>query len=155
MAVPGGEGCLHGADRLRVRAAADDPVEPHLVRVGGTGGEPSVPVAQLGDRGGLAADETVEPFIPEHARHLLGVVDLQRYQAEASRDDRDALVERAHAVGSLRLAGTSDPAPSGSWSGPSSGRTPGGWGFESPSLQGNPDDMQPRYSASAGSAGCE
>jgi hypothetical protein len=50
----------------------------------------------------------MEPFIAEHAGHLLGVLDLHRYQAEASRDDRGALVERAHVARSLRSEGASN-----------------------------------------------
>jgi hypothetical protein len=44
----------------------------------------------------------MEPFIAEHAGQVLGVRDLQRYQAEASRDDRAAVVEWVHVASSLR-----------------------------------------------------
>jgi hypothetical protein len=44
----------------------------------------------------------MEPFIVEHAGQVLGVRDLQRYQAEASRDDRAAVVEWVHVASSLR-----------------------------------------------------
>jgi hypothetical protein len=80
---------------LRVRAAADDPVEPQVVSVGRAGDELRVTLPQPGDRARLAADELMEPFIAQHSGHLLGVLDPQRRQVGACRDDRGAVVEWA------------------------------------------------------------
>lgn len=102
LAVRSRDARLHGAERLFVRTAADDPVEPDLFWFGGAGDEPGLTVGQLGDRSGPATDEVVEPLIAEHAGQVLGVGDQQRYQVEASPDDRAAVVEGAHLAGSLR-----------------------------------------------------
>jgi YD repeat-containing protein len=48
----------------------------------------------------------MEPLIAEHSGHLLGVLDPQRHQTEAFRDDRGAVVEWAD-----RLASVDQRAP--------------------------------------------